>query len=101
MKNFKILIITFLTFTILQLASCRNRYNDMLDWIDNIKPGTRLEEVKKQQPEFIEINWSRPDTIEDRVRYEIIKIDGNNDILKMQNFLTFSDDKFVGRDYQK
>lgn len=70
----------------------------MIKWTGSIKKGTDKEVVKQNQPNYLEIDWSNPDTINDRIRYEIINIKGNRDMLKMQNFVVFVDDKYVGRD---
>ena len=90
-----------LTTIILLTSSCKDYYNDMIDWTSNIKTGTDINKVKKNQPNFLKIDWDNPDTLETRIRYEIIEIKGNRDILKMQNFVVFENKKYVGRESQK
>jgi hypothetical protein len=93
-------ILRLLTIVIL-LTSCKSYYNDTIDWIDNIETGTNLEEVKKGQPDFVEIDWNKPDTLDNGLRFRIEKIKGNNDILNMDHYLVFSDNKYTGRESTK
>ena len=72
----------------------------MLNWVEQIPIGASVEEVKKEQPNYVKINWQNPDTIDNSLRYEI-KVLRNYDILEMQNFLVFTDNKFQRRDYAK
>jgi hypothetical protein len=41
---------------VLFLTSCKSYYNDTIDWMDNIELGTSLEDVKKSQPDFVEVD---------------------------------------------
>jgi len=91
--------ITFFVFTIL-LTSCENKYNRMIEWTDNILIGMHIEQIKLKQPKFLIIDWQNPDTIKNSVLYEI-KVQSKNDILRMQNFLVFRDNKFVRRESRK
>lgn len=86
---------------VISLTGCKSYYNDTIDWMDNIELGTSLEEVKKSQPDFVEIEWNKPDTLDQGLRYSIEKIKGNNDLLNMQHYLVFSDNKFQGRKSSK
>lgn len=79
-------------------ASCKSYYNDTIDWMDNIELGTSLEDVKRNQPNFVEIDWSKPDTLDEGLRFRIKKIKGSNDILNMNHFMVFSDNKYAGRE---
>ena len=99
MKKLKSLL--GLLIIILLLTSCKSYYNDTIDWMDKIELGTSLEEVKRSQPDFVEIDWNKPDTLDEGVRFRIEKIKGNNDILNMEHYLVFSDNKFVGRKSSK
>lgn len=93
MRNFQIIIcLLFIT-----LSGCKNHYNEMIEWTDTIEIGTEIQTVKNTQPTFIEISWNNPSKIENEVLYEISKIEGNNDILNMSNFLVFVDGKYQGR----
>ena len=83
------------------LNSCKNYYNETIDWMDSISVGTNLETVKKTQPDFVEINWNKPLKIGNESYYEIIEINGNYDILNMSNYLVFVNGKFQGRDSKK
>ena len=73
----------------------------MIDWTSSIKTGTHIDTVKLNQPDFLEIDWDNPDTLENRIRYEIIEIKGNQDVLKMQNFIAFENDMYLGRESYK
>jgi hypothetical protein len=88
---FRLLTIVFL------LTSCKSYYNDTIDWMDKIELGTSLEDLKKNQPDFVEIDWNNPDTLNEGLRFRIEKIKGNNDILSMSHYLLFSNNKYIGR----
>jgi len=77
--------------------SCKNHYNDMVAWSREIKIGTDIQIVKKNQPDWIEIDWDHPDTIDSFTVYLITKIKGNRDILHMENRFAFVKDKYQGR----
>jgi hypothetical protein len=83
------------------LTSCKSYYNNTIDWMDKIELGTNLEDVKKSQPDFVEIDWNKPDTLDEGLRFRIEKIKGNNDILNMEHYLVFSDNKYTGRHSSK
>ncbi len=85
---------------IIWVSSCENNYNKMVDWADNIPIGTDIEQIKLDQPNFLIIDWQNPDTFKNLVLYEI-NIQRNNDILEMQNFLSFTGNKFQGRQPSK
>jgi len=89
-----------ITLTVL-LTSCKSYYNDTIEWMDNIELGTKIEEVKKTKPDYVEINWNKPDTIDNQIRFKIIKIRGNKDILAMEHYLVFVDKKFEGHESHK
>jgi hypothetical protein len=93
-RNIFILLIFISTF----LTGCKNYYNDTIDWTDSIKIGSDIQTVKRSQPDFVEILWDKPLKIDNEKLYEIVKIKGNYDILKMQNFLIFVDGKYQGRE---
>ena len=86
---------------ILFLTSCKSYYNDTIDWMDKIELGTRLADVKKNQPDFVTVDWNKPDTLDEGLRFRIEKIKGNNDILDMEHYLVFSDNKYTGRQSSK
>jgi uncharacterized Fe-S cluster-containing radical SAM superfamily protein len=94
-RIFLFLIIVF------SFYSYKNYYNETIDWADQIQKGTSIEMVKKMQPSFVKISWENPLIIENEKLYEIVEIEGNNDILNMQNFLAFSDGKYQGRESKK
>lgn len=90
----------FMILTIVVLTSCKDYYNDMIQWADSIKVGTDIKEVKQSQPDFVEVDWSQPaiiDTLANQTGYLIKSIKGNTDILKMENYLEFKNDKYIGR----
>lgn len=69
----------------------------MLDWSNSIPVDTDLEKVKKDQPEFLVIDWNNPDTLENgMIRFYVTEIKRNYDILKMEYFLEFENNKFRG-----
>jgi len=86
---------------VLLLTCCKSYYNETIDWMDNIELGTSLKEVKKGQPDFVKINWDKPDTLDNQVRYWVTEIKGNKDILAMSHLLVFVDNKYTGRESHK
>lgn len=94
-KIYLFLIIIFSFF------SCKNYYNETIDWADKIPKGTNIDSVKKMQPSFVKIAWKTPVNIDNEKLFEIVEIDGNNDILNMQNFLVFINGKYQGRESKK
>lgn len=69
----------------------------MIKWTDSIPIGTNLKTVRNDQPDFMKIDWNNPDTIEKGlIRYHIIEIKGNKDILKMDYFLEFKNNGYRG-----
>ncbi|WP_430413170.1 hypothetical protein [Kordia sp.] len=98
MKHTKLIIPLLILFLAI---SCKNYYNEMLDWIDTIEIGLNIEDVKNMQPDYLEIDWEDPQNFENEKWYLITKIKGNNDVLGMSNFLVFIDDKYQGREVRK
>jgi len=86
---------------LLLLTSCKSYYNDTIDWMDNLKPGTSLADVKKMQPDFVKINWDKPDTVDNQVRFWVTEIKGNKDALAMSHLLVFVNNKYTGRESHK
>ena len=96
LKNFIFLIL------IVVIVSCKDYYNDTIEWADNIEAELKITEVQKQQPEFIEIDWNNPLTNSDNEKwYLITEIKGSRDILSMSHFLVFKDGKFKYRESKK
>jgi len=95
------LFIYFLLIQTVFLAACRNYYNETIKWADSIHEGTSIDSVKLMQPSFIEIDWSNPKILEQSKLYEIVKIKNNHDILNMQHFLVFKNNKYVMRSHRK
>ena len=93
-KN-KIIVLTL--FLVIFLFGCKNYKNEMFNWASSVPVGTDFEVVKTDKPDFLEIDWRNPDTLENGMtRYFITEINGNNDILKMEYFLEFENNKFRG-----
>jgi len=90
----------FYPLLIVCLISCKNYYNETIQWADDINKGTDIETVKKSQPSFVKISWEKPLVIEDEKLYEI-EIVNNYDALSMSNFLVFIDNKYQGRESKK
>ncbi|WP_333694508.1 hypothetical protein [Flavobacterium sp.] len=80
--------------------SCKNYYNETMDWADNLVVETDIETVRKSQPEFVDIDWQNPIIIDGQEYYEI-EIKNNQDILNMQNFLVFENKKYKRRETKK
>ncbi len=85
------------TFLFVALSSCKNYYNEMIHWTSSIPRGTSIDSIKNIQPDFLEIDWNDPEIYESETRYSITKIKNNRDILQMANYLSFVDNKYVGR----
>ena len=79
------------------LTSCKNYYNEMIEWTSSIPVGTSIDSVKKCQPNYITIDWNNPIKNDSETTYSIIKIKNNMDVLGMENYLTFIDNKYQGR----
>lgn len=69
----------------------------MINWTSTIPTGASLDSVKKNQPDFIEIDWDSPMVIDSVKNYLITKIKNNNDPLRMVNYISFINDKYQGR----
>lgn len=90
----------FFFFIFSTFISCKNYYNETMDWADNLVVETDMETVRKSQPEFVDIDWQNPIIIDGQEYYEI-EIKNNQDILNMQNFLVFENKKYKGRETKK
>ena len=73
----------------------------MIEWTDNIEKGTSIEMVKANQPSFVAIDWSNPDSIDKKILYPITDIKGSHDPLNMSHSLVFIDNKYQGRKASK
>ncbi len=89
--------IVFTVILFIFLSSCKNYYNEMIDWTSSIPKGTSIDSVKIIQPDFIEIDWNNAVITDSETRYIITKIKNNNDPLKMENYLSFENNKYQGR----
>ena len=78
------------------LISCTNYQNEMMNWAEKIPAGTILDSVKLHQPDYLTIDWNNPDTLDAIMRYNVIEIKRHKDLLKMQYFLEFENNKFRG-----
>ncbi|WP_396150740.1 hypothetical protein [Flavobacterium sp.] len=90
----------FFFFIYSTFISCKNYYNETIEWTDSLEIETDIETVKKSQPDFVEIDWLNPLIIDGQEYYEI-EIKNNRDILNMQNFLVFENKKYKGREAKK
>ncbi len=90
----------FFFFIFSTFISCKNYYNETMDWADNLVVETDMETVRKSQPEFVDIDWQNPIIIDGQEYYEI-EIKNNQDILNMQNFLVFENKKYKRRETKK
>jgi hypothetical protein len=97
----KDLINGFLYIGLFLAISCVDYGNETIDWIDNIEKGTKIEIVKKNQPDFFEVDWENPMNVEDQQYYNVTNIKGSRDMLNMDYYLVFKDNRFTGRDSKK
>ena len=92
-------------FTILLIAimviSCKNYYNETIEWTDNLGSDLSIKEVQKIQPDFIKVDWINPQIVDDQKWYMITEIKGNNDVLGMTHYLVFIDEKYQYRESKK
>ena len=86
----------------IQFTSCKDYYNDTIQWMDSIDIGTHIRIVKDNQPDFVIIDWENPQqfSLEEK-RYLVTDIKGNHDLLNMTHFLIFIDNKFEYRSSHK
>ncbi|MBJ2173443.1 hypothetical protein JBL43_04300 [Aureibaculum sp. A20] len=79
-------------------TSCHNYYNDTIKWMDSLDSGTSIQTVKENQPDYVIVDWANGiESENDEVRYAVLEIKGNNDILNMSHYLIFIENKFNGR----
>lgn len=77
--------------------SCRNHYNDTIDWIDGIVPGTTIAAVKQSQPDFVVLDWEHAEQSGRWTHVMVTDIKGSYDVLNMQQVLVFDSGKFAYR----
>ncbi len=94
MKCYKITSILIFSFL---LFSCKNYYNETIEWVDTLEQGISIENVQNIQPNYIEIDWKTPQIFNNQKWYLITKIKGNNDMLSMSNYLVFVNDRYQER----
>jgi len=82
-------------------VSCKDYYNETIDWVDNLVQEQSFKDVQNEQPDYIEIDWENPQIIENQKWYLITKIKGNNDALGMSHYLVFVDGKYQYRESKK
>nr|WP_152556704.1 hypothetical protein [Nonlabens ulvanivorans] len=99
MNNY--IYLTPIYFSLLFLISCKNHYNDMIHWADQLEEGLSIEEIRNIQPDYIEIDWENPTVNETETMYLFTNIKGNRDILNMDNYLIFNNGKYTGRTSHK
>ena len=91
-----ILLLTFIT-----LISCKDYYNETINWADNLEKEQNFKDVQKEQPDYIEIDWKNPQIVDNQKWYLITKIKGNRDILGMSHYLVFIENKYQYRESKK
>ncbi|WP_010137167.1 hypothetical protein [Ochrovirga pacifica] len=89
------------TLLYLIVLSCKDYYNDAIQWTDNLESKLTIKEVQDLQPEFIEIDWENPKIVDNQKWYLIAKIKGNNDILGMSHYLVFIENSYQYRESKK
>ncbi|PNW25805.1 hypothetical protein [Formosa algae] len=98
MKLSRLLILLYISTA---LVSCKDYYNETIDWADNLENEQSFKDVQKEQPNYIDIDWKNPQIVDNQKWYLITKIKGNNDILGMSHYLVFIEDKFQYRESKK
>ena len=88
----------FLAFLII---SCKNYYNETIEWVDNLESELNIKEVQNIQPEFIVVDWENPQIVDDQKWFLITEIKGSNDALGMSHYLVFVEDKYQYRESKK
>lgn len=101
MHNSKKAVLIIALLGVIIISSCKNYYNDTIDWIDSIKIGTELNTVKSMQPDFVTVYWNRPEINKNIAICQVNKIKGNNDPLNMIHFLVFENNRFLRRETRK
>ena len=100
--NYKTIFIKIALFVVLILSvGCKNYYNEMVAWSDNLEQGLNVETVKKLQPDYLEIDWETPFTVDGEKWYLITEIGWNWDPLEMSNFLVFDNHGYARRESKK
>ena len=99
MKHISRTILIGVLWTSLLTSCLRDHTTDAGQWMINIKPGTTLEEVKRDQPDYVTIDWDNPDTVDNKVRYWITDIKGANESLEMLHKLIFVDNKYSRHEF--
>jgi len=95
-KTYYFGLLTIAALTI--LTGCHDYHNDMIDWADGIAIGTDQKSVKAKQPDFLKIDWNKPDTLDNgMLRFTIVAIKGHHDALKMEYFLEFDNNGYRGQ----
>ena len=90
-----------LLFLFLTIVSCKDYYNQTIDWTDNLENGLDIKDVQNGQPDYILIDWENPQIVDDQKWYLITKIKGINDVLGMSHYLVFIEDKYQYRESKK
>ena len=97
MNRNKFLAILFLFVLII---SCKDYYNDTIEWMDNLESGMNIESVRKRVPDYVEIDWDNPNTVGNEKWY-LVEITGNNDVLGMSHYLVFVENEYQYRESKK
>ncbi len=87
----------YLVIFLLLTVACSNRYNQMVEWSNQIKIGTSIEQVRQSQPEYVKVDWQKPQVFENETWYPITEVKGSTDMLRMNNYLVFINTRYQGR----
>jgi len=98
MKFNKLIIISYISLT---LISCKNYYNETINWANNLEKEQNIIDVQNKQPDYIEIDWDNPQIVDNQKWYLIKSIKGNKDILEMSHYLVFIKNKYQYRETKK
>ena len=99
MFNYKIILKVFIfpltLSTMLCITGCKDYSAESIIWINDIEKGTIIENIINTQPNFIEVNWEKPDTINSKLYYQVM-VKSNPNILNKTHSLVFIDGRFQG-----
>ncbi len=90
-RFFQIIILTGLAV----FTGCEDYSEESILWINDVETGTDIEKIKSTQPDFVEINWEKPDTVNYKLYYQVT-VKGNPYILNKTHHLVFMDGMFQG-----
>ena len=83
------------------LTACKDPYEQMIEWIDHFDSGTPIEQVRREQPGFVFIDWGHPDSSSVWIRYKIGTRERSKNPEAKDEFIFVYHELFIGRDSQQ